>query len=215
VPLRDLSDGYQSAIAMTVDIIEAVSKLWPRIEDAEGIVLLDEVGAHLHPRWKMRIVASLRKALPGVQFIATTHQPLCLRGLAKGETVVLRRDQRGQIVPLADLPDPGEYRVDQLLTSRFFGLLTTYDPELEDLYDEYYHLKARGEDQEPARFRELRDQLSDRKLLGATPREGLMYAVIDELLAREYVTDTPADEEDLKDEAVERVRKLWEKHLEF
>ena len=86
VPLGDLSDGYQSAIALAVDILEMFYKLLKKdyeevkFVDAEGIVLLDEIGAHLHPRWKMRIVSSFRKALPGVQFIVTTHQPLCLRG---------------------------------------------------------------------------------------------------------------------------------------
>jgi hypothetical protein len=219
VALMDLSDGYQSAIALTIDILQAFSEIWPKMEDAEGIVLLDEIGAHLHPRWQMRIVASLRKALPGVQFVATTHDPLCLRGLAEGEIVVMRREPNGRIVQLSNLPDPGEFRVDQLLTHRFFGLLDTFDPELEKLYDEYYHLKVLGEEhlepEQKARLQVLRGDLKNRKLLGATRREELIYEAIDDSLAREHTGEGPPDIDTLNAETVARIRGIWEENIEY
>lgn len=81
---------------------------------SRAVVLIDEIEAHLHPRWKMRIVTALREALPNVTFIMTTHDPLCLRGLRAGEVMVFRRiesrapDSLPVVVEqLEDLPDVG------------------------------------------------------------------------------------------------------------
>ena len=76
---------------------------------ASGIVLLDEIDAHLHPRWKMRIVESLRATFSGMQFIVTTHEPLCLRGIKEQEVVVLRREG-DDVRYIDDLPSPSDLR---------------------------------------------------------------------------------------------------------
>lgn len=128
--LQDLSDGYQSVLGLTCDIIaglKASSK--GTLEAAEGLVAIDELGAHLHPRWRMRIVESLRRAFRRVQFIVSTHEPLCLRGLENGEAIVLRRTSRGRVYSVPDLPPIKGLRVDELLTSEYFGLSSTMDPE--------------------------------------------------------------------------------------
>ena len=142
VPLRTLSDGYQSVVATAIDVFEMVTRIWPNLQSAGGIVLLDELGAHLHPTWKMRIVGSVRQALPGVQFITSTHDPLCLRGLSAGEVVVMQRDESDRVRALTDLPSPGDFRIEQLLTSDFFGLDSTSDPDTDAIFDEYYTLLA-------------------------------------------------------------------------
>jgi hypothetical protein len=85
----------------------------PAMEVAEGIVVIDELGAHLHPRWRMRIVASLCEVFPRVQFVASTHDPLCLRGLFDGKVTVLRRDAEQGVVSITDLPPIAGLRVDQ------------------------------------------------------------------------------------------------------
>ena len=59
IPLEHLSDGNQSVLALAADMIAVMFSRWPAMEAAEGIVLMiDELGAHLHPRWRMRIVAA-------------------------------------------------------------------------------------------------------------------------------------------------------------
>ena len=40
------------------------------------MVLIDELDMHLHPRWQWRIIDSLRKVFPNIQFIAATHSPI-------------------------------------------------------------------------------------------------------------------------------------------
>src|SRR6266498_4297362 len=72
VPFRNLSDGYQSVVALSTDIMGTMSRRWPDMSIAEGIVLIDEIDAHLHPRWKMQIVKRLRQVFPRIQFILTS-----------------------------------------------------------------------------------------------------------------------------------------------
>jgi uncharacterized protein (TIGR02646 family) len=129
-PVSQLSEGYRSIFAMVADICRNLLEHWSKLETAHGVVLVDEIETHLHPRWKMRVMSSLREAFPRVQFIVTTHDPLCVRGMDDGEVVVLARNDEGRITALADLPDVSGMRVDQLLTSEYFGLFSTIDPDL-------------------------------------------------------------------------------------
>lgn len=214
VPLRRLSDGYQSVVAMTADILQVALHIWPNLQEAEGTVLLDEVGAHLHPTWKMRAVSTLRKALPAMQFLATTHDPLCLRGLGKGEVGVLQRGEDAQVISLSGLPSPADFRVDQLLTSDFFGMNSTIDPDVEALFDEYYALLAlETMSTEQADRREaLAKELSGRRYLGTTLRESLMYEAVDRLVAQHKAHPRlPVDE--LKAKAVADVSRVWKEGL--
>src|SRR5205823_2255078 len=103
-PLDNLSEGYRSMVALSVDVMRELLGHWDALENAPGLVLIDEVETHLHPRWKMRVMSALRSALPGVQFIVTTHDPLCLRGMSNGEVLVLNRNPRTGIELLTDLP---------------------------------------------------------------------------------------------------------------
>src|SRR5690349_10901139 len=78
---------------MACDLLRGLSERpgFDTFETAEAIVLIDEVEAHLHPRWKLQIMRGLRRALPAVTFIATTHDPLCLRSMGDNEVMVLQR----------------------------------------------------------------------------------------------------------------------------
>jgi hypothetical protein len=115
--LDELSDGYQAMLAIAGEISQITEKWWHNVADAEGLVLVDELGAHLHPRWKMQVVESMRRAFPRMQVLASTHDPLCLRGLDAGEILVMRRDDDRELVVLDNLPGTAQLRVDQLLTS--------------------------------------------------------------------------------------------------
>ncbi|WEX14262.1 AAA family ATPase [Pseudomonas sp. G11] len=214
VPIKRLSEGFQSVVAMSVDMLEVATRLWGRAEHAEGIVLIDELGTHLHPTWKMKIVASLRRAFPGMQFIATTHEPLCLRGLDKGEVVVMRRDESNHIYPVTGLPSPSDFRIDQLLTSEFFGLSSTVDPEVELLFDEYYALLAltqRTKEQD-VRLKALKSELQARRYVGDTAREQLMFEAVDRVIARSREEGRVRIPE-LKGEVTSEISKIWEEAI--
>ncbi|HEU4778324.1 MAG TPA: AAA family ATPase [Steroidobacteraceae bacterium] len=209
--LEDLSDGYQSVLGLTCDIIASLRALQPGALDAsEAIVIIDELGAHLHPRWRMRIVDSLRRAFKRVQFIGSTHDPLCLRGLENGEAVVLRRTSRGRVFPVPDLPPVKGLRVDQLLTSEFFGLDSTLDPSIEAQYRELYRLLAlrNPSDAVNERIAELREALAPYDMPGATRRERRLLQAIDKELAQIDVTPDLADREQIRSENDEIIQQL-------
>lgn len=130
-PIDALSEGYRSVFIMTVDIIRELLNHYDFLEEAQAIVLIDEIETHLHPRWKMQVMTSLRKVLPKVQFIVTTHDPLCIRGMDDGEVIVLQRDQNQRISILQDLPSVSGMTAEQLLVSDYFGLASTADPGTE------------------------------------------------------------------------------------
>ncbi len=119
-------------MAMVLDVMRGMLEEWGDLENARGLVLIDEVETHLHPRWKLRVMSALRRAMPNVQFVATTHDPLCLRGMRGGEVQVLVRYDDQQIEALTGLPDVRGLRAEQLLTSDYFGLSSTADPDVED-----------------------------------------------------------------------------------
>ncbi|NBA82294.1 AAA family ATPase [Pseudomonas putida] len=130
-PIDALSEGYRSVFVMTVDIIRELIDDFENLEEAQALVLIDELETHLHPRWKMQVMTSLRNVFPKVQFIVTTHDPLCLRGMDDGEVMVLQRDQSGRIHSLTGLPSVQGMTAEQLLTSDYFGLASTTDPSTE------------------------------------------------------------------------------------
>ncbi|RZJ87493.1 MAG: ATP-binding protein [Chryseobacterium sp.] len=215
--LRSLSDGYKSIIALACDMMQALMEGNSTMEVVEGIVLLDEIGTHLHPRWKMRVVNSFRAAFPKLQFIVTTHDPLCLKGLFGGEIAIFDKDLKGKVYAISDMPDPGEFRADQLLSSRFFGLNSTIDDELEKEFDKYYSLLGRKEvlnKKEQKRLSELTDILKGKQHLGNSLREELAYNAVDQLLAKEKIQETHTPVEVLKEQTLSMLQKLWNKTTE-
>ena len=141
-PLSVASSGYRSILAMACDILRGLLALQdsksPSLMRSRAVVLIDEIEAHLHPRWKMRIVQALRTALPNVTFILTTHDPLCLRGVDAREVMVFRRVARASetglpfvVEQLDELPDVGALTIEQILTSDLFQLYSTDGPEVE------------------------------------------------------------------------------------
>lgn len=77
--VRQLSDGERGVLAMVLDLARRLSHANPGLDDplqeGRGIVLIDEIDLHLHPKWQRQIVRNLTAAFPCCQFIATTHSP--------------------------------------------------------------------------------------------------------------------------------------------
>lgn len=194
-PIDQLSDGYQTIIGVGCDIMSVLLQSDLPIELAEGIVLIDEIGNHLHPSWRMRIVAALKVAFPRIQFIATTHEPLCLRGLDNDEVAVLRKDAMGQVVLLADLPPIRGMLVDQILSSQYFGLSSTVDPDFAAKLDTYYGLMAKKDKSaaEQAHLAELAPMMDRMRLVGDSPREQILLRAIDNFVMEADKSAKPID----------------------
>jgi predicted ATP-binding protein involved in virulence len=90
LPFRLLSDGIRNMIGIVADIAHRMAQLNPALEDevsskTPGVVLIDEIDLHLHPRWQRRVVGDLKRTFPNVQFIVTTHSPFIIQSLEEGE----------------------------------------------------------------------------------------------------------------------------------
>jgi hypothetical protein len=186
--------------------------------------LIDELGSHLHPRWKMEITGRLRRELPNVQFFVSTHEPLCLRGLFGGEVIRVRKTRPlrvgdgppppGAVVLERVERSPSDYRVDQLLTSEFFGLDTTIDPELDRRFQAYYRLLAIPPElltpQQADRLIALRTDIQSRTqpVLGFTRRDQLVYEAIDEFLSRDRGM-TPEERRAKRQAILRRIEEIW------
>lgn len=91
VNLHDLSDGYRSVLSLTFELLRQLlrcygeEKVFANIQKGEmtipvpGVVIIDEVDAHLHPTWQTKIGQWFTKYFPSLQFIVTTHSPLICR----------------------------------------------------------------------------------------------------------------------------------------
>lgn len=187
-PMRMLSDGYRSMVALACDLMAGAGEGLSDMRNATGIVLLDELGSHLHPRWKMKVTRTLRQVFPSMQFIVTTHEPLCLRGLYAGEVIGVRPSSvdraAGWYAELDRIEEsPSRLRVDQLLTSEFFGLDTAIDPDVDEQFQRYYAMIRRNLPDEAVERERLRIRLSRHGVLGYTARDQLVYEAVDNYLA--------------------------------
>ncbi|HEY0460259.1 MAG TPA: AAA family ATPase [Pyrinomonadaceae bacterium] len=96
ISVNQMSDGYRSILSMTFELIRQLVRVYgsdavfKNIEKGEmfidlpGVVLVDEIDAHLHPTWQTRIGNWFLKYFPKLQFIVTTHSPLVCRAAEKG-----------------------------------------------------------------------------------------------------------------------------------
>lgn len=199
IPINRMSEGYKSIFAMSVDIMRELMSEWSGLEEARGIVLIDEIETHLHPRWKMQVLSALRKAMPRVQFIVTTHDPLCLRGSDDSEVKVLRRDADQRIEVLKDLPSIKGMRADQILTSEYFGLSSTVDIDLERKIQEYSNLigipEAQRTSRDSHRIKELQSQMTGTIAFGDTAAQQIIQEAVSLYLAeRKSLSEARASE---------------------
>ena len=84
IAIEELSDGFRSILSMTFELIRQMVKTYSSktIFSSDctkiivpGVVLIDEVDAHLHPSWQRQIGLWFREHFPNIQFIVTTHSP--------------------------------------------------------------------------------------------------------------------------------------------
>lgn len=93
--LAALSDGVRNMIALVADIAHRCARLNPHFSEeaarqTPGILLIDEIDMHLHPRWQQLVVDLLRKAFPSLQMILSTHSPHVLSTVDKHSIRVIR-----------------------------------------------------------------------------------------------------------------------------
>jgi len=171
IPLGALGDGYQNTLTVICDLLhwlflydESVFKPDAKFK---GIVIIDQLEQHLHPRWQRKIIPLLREQFPRLQFIATTHSPLCAAGTADlpdkdYELLLLRQELEGGIRAV-QLPSMDGWRADQILTSEAFGLLTSINAVREEQLKKLneLELKENRTPEEEAEYRRIMASLEE------------------------------------------------------
>ncbi|WP_417353512.1 AAA family ATPase [Flavobacterium alkalisoli] len=164
VPYSNVSLGYKSVLALTTDIAWRLFSAYPESQtplNEAAIVLLDEIDLHLHPLWQREIIHKLSQSFPNVQFIATAHSPLIVQAALDANYEIVKEDNN-LIVVISDTENIDGWRIDQILTSDFFGLRTSRGPEVEDDINERRSLldKKRLTKEDKVRLDELDQKLS-------------------------------------------------------
>lgn len=102
LPIRILSSGFRTLIGMVFDISCRMAILNPNLRNeivgrTPGIVLIDEIDMHLHPKWQWKISDALKKTFPKVQFIATTHSPIVLSSCKNDKIILLESSENNHL----------------------------------------------------------------------------------------------------------------------
>ena len=131
--IEQLSEGYKIVIAMVADLAARMAEANPTKTnplESSGIVLIDEVDLHLHPKWQRTILKDLSTVFPNVQFIVSTHSPIIVVGAAEiAEVANLNTysSERNDVVTSIPASNVG-----QILLSDLFGLKSLQSPEWDD-----------------------------------------------------------------------------------
>jgi predicted ATPase len=124
---KQLSDGFRSVIVWLCDLVARLYESQPyvtRIQDFRGIVLVDEIGLMLHPKWQYGFVKNLRKWFPKIQFFFTTHSPTVVLG-ASEDAIFYKVYKEDGVTKITDpITDLSGYGANALLTSPLFDLET-------------------------------------------------------------------------------------------
>lgn len=181
--LTSLSDGYRSVAALVLDLLRSLVQAFgaDHIEVASkarrgeprvvvpypGVVLIDEVDAHMHVSWQRRIGPWLKAHFPEIQFIVSTHSPFICQSADENGLILLPEPGSGGPLRLAD--EALWHRVvngtaDDALLSELFGMERTWSDEAEGKRKELAALELKvlhgiAKVAEKRRFTELRNEI--------------------------------------------------------
>jgi hypothetical protein len=153
VPFQALSDGYRAFIGWVADMLFHVCYGCPsgkKLVENSGIILVDEIDLHLHPRWQMTVIPTVARALPRMQFVLTSHSPLVAGSLEWMNITTLKVAPRSNATTARRLRQSIHgLDADQVLISDFFGLRSSRTPRKARRLDELTR-QARGGNGEAA-----------------------------------------------------------------
>ena len=104
-PFSNLSAGQKMMVGLIADIaikivtqnaaflteeIDTDNQVLPQIlQQTSGLVLIDEIDVHLHPKWQRQVVDDLKNTFPSIQFVCSTHSPFIIQAIEQGELRIL------------------------------------------------------------------------------------------------------------------------------
>jgi AAA domain, putative AbiEii toxin, Type IV TA system len=206
VPFRYLSDAYLTTAGWFLDLLarwlhmarqENIPVKANFMAEMRGLVLIDEIDLHLHPRLQIDIIPRTRKLIPQMSFVVTTHNALTLLG-ARPEEIRILREVDGVPSMEPGIEPPQLLTPAQILHS-YFGIDGYHPSEIGRALKRYAFLAdfALRNDAEEAELMQLRDTLAAANSLPdweITPRElpGMETANAAGAVVAGEVDDTPA-----------------------
>ncbi|WP_237322894.1 AAA family ATPase [Streptomyces sp. JJ36] len=177
-PLREMSDGYRTVSALVLDLVRHLFAHYGNLNvahrengisiDQPGVVLIDEIDAHLHVSWQMRVGEWLKEHFPSIQFIVTTHSPYICQ--AADPAGLIRLPGPDEEAPVEIVDAEMYQRIvygsgDDAALSSLFGIDSPYSKRAEkarrDLVDlEEKVLSGEATELEVARYEDLSRRLS-------------------------------------------------------
>ena len=141
VPFDSLSGGEQAFFLLAADLARRLMLAAPSpsttLEDAPGIVCIDEIELHLHPAWQRKILKTLMDTFPACQFIVTTHSPQVIGGVEAHHVRLLEPAENGVRTvsrPIATKGRDSNYVLEGVLDT------PARDDEVSKLFDEFDRL---------------------------------------------------------------------------
>ncbi|MDR3009459.1 MAG: AAA family ATPase [Sphingobacterium sp.] len=187
-----LSEGYRSILIFVIDLMirltQSIETESCDIKEIKGVVLVDEIDQHLHPRWQKEIVSRLRRIFPQVQFIMTTHSPTIIQG-AGDDAIIYRvyRDKDTGETKISDAvyrKDLDNLMVNSLITHPIFGLESARldeDNEDADTCDDYLQYRI---------SKNVREKLNIKRIEGANfVSDQEIDELINEIIEKEIGND--------------------------
>lgn len=166
--IERMSDGYRISVALVADIAARLAEANPTLESsgvedplkANGIVLIDEIDLHLHPKLQREILRKLSTVFPNVQFIVSTHSPNVILGAL--ELVQVVKLEHGVIDTHIHTDQYEKYDVSLLLLSDLFDIDNVRTNKFKEIEDEEEELLSKDSltDEELARLKTIAHLLS-------------------------------------------------------
>ena len=128
VPFPALSDGYRAYLGWIGDLLYHICMTCPsgkKLVENHGIVMVDEIDLHIHPKWQINILPVLAHALPNIQFVVTSHSPLVVGSLEWMNIVLMAPGPKQSSRPRRIKESIHGLDADQILLTDFFGMPST------------------------------------------------------------------------------------------
>ena len=139
--VNQLSDGEKCLMAMVGDIARRMAIANPLRDnplDGDGIILIDEVDLHLHPRWQQMMIPRLLETFPNCQFLISTHSPHVLTHIQPKNIFILSTED-GKFI--YEHPQESYGKTSERILEDLMGLETTRPTKVaEDLKTLFVHI---------------------------------------------------------------------------
>ncbi len=145
IPLEALSDGFKATFVWLFDMVIRIIENLGNINNRHlinGIILIDEIDLHIHPRWQRTILPTLCDYFPNIQFIVTTHSDLVAQSIEPKYIKKLVLDEKKSIVNVEKVKY-GKGSSSNFIYKDVFDIEETFDIETESELKQFMDLRTK------------------------------------------------------------------------